>query len=126
MKKKMYLIDVINEKAEVVKTWGTLNDFYLLLNCDTIDIVTRKIGRHYYDIICDDNGLFADSPKISAIDDSGSIMFVGNILIAGMHDEEGELRDLTDDDIAYIAERIERMGTRMYPAGYMMLTQCSY
>lgn len=125
MKKTMYLIDVINEKAEVVKADG-LDDFYRLIDCDTIDIVTRKIGRRYYDIICDDNGLFADGPKISAIDDCGSIMLVGNLLIAGLHDEEGELTDLTDDDIAYIADRIEHMCTRMYPAGYMMLTQCSY
>ena len=123
---KMYLIDVINEKAEVVEAEDKLEDFYRLLNCSVIDIVRRKVGGRFYDIICDDNGLFAENPKISAIDDFGNVMFVGNLLITGLPDEEGELTSLTDGDIAYISKRVDNMSTRLYPAGYMMLTQCNY
>lgn len=126
MKKTMYLIDVENNEAKVVKAEDSLKEFYKLLNCSTIDIVQRKIGHKRYDIICDDNGLFVENPKISAIDDWGNTMFVGNLLITGLPDEDGELTDLSVHDLAYIAERVEHMSTRLYPEGYLMLTQCRY
>ena len=125
MKKTMYLIDVKNEEARVVQCDG-LDDYYELLDCSCIDIVQRKIGHKYYDIICDDEGLLVSQPKISAIDDWGKVMLVGNLLVAGLADEEGELTDLDEYDIKYIADRVKHMSTRAYPDGYLMLTQCRY
>ena len=55
---RMLLIDVWNSNAQFVEIKDDLDDFYRLLNCDTIDIVQRSIGGVVYEIICDDNGLF--------------------------------------------------------------------
>lgn len=122
---KAILIDVKNNCTEVVEIENTLDEYYRLIDCRCIDIVRRKIGRKYYDIICDDEGLFDESPKISAINNLGGVMLVGNLLITNA-DEEGETIGLTTDDIRYIKKRIEFMYTQNHPEGYYMLTQVEY
>lgn len=122
---KGILLDIKNNEVRTVEANG-LYDYYEMLNCDTIDIVRRRIGRRWYEIICDDEGLMKSDIKISAIGNLGNTMLVGSLLICGLVDEEGELTDLTDADIKYIKERILTMATRKYPDGYLMLTQCEY
>ena len=53
-------------------------------------------------------------------------MFVGNLIIAGKVDEDGNLTDLLDMDIKHIRENIHHMRTRNYPEGYKMLCQVEY
>lgn len=100
--KKMYLIDVIDGKNRAVDIEDSLESFYQALHCGIIDIVTRKIGGKPYAIICDDEGLFSEFPIVSAIDNDDSCMFVGNILVSGPADEEGELTELTPQDVENI------------------------
>ena len=126
-----YLIDVANEQARPVTVEHSLESFYKLLDCDMIEIAPRRIGfPHHnrttkiYDIICDEEGLLKDSPKISAIDNIGSPMLVGNLLIVNMGEEDVE--SLTPDDIAYIEKYVELQATRKYPTPYPMLMQCEY
>lgn len=91
-----------NEKGgEVIDIEGTLEEYYDLINCRCIDIVTRKIEDTYFDIICDDEGLLKDNPRISAVDMSGHPMLVGNLIFSHT-DEEGETIGITDEDIAKI------------------------
>ena len=122
------LVDVENEKVQVTEIEDTLDEFYRILNCDCIDITRRRIGRSRkcYDIICDDEGLFKAEPKISAIDNIGQPQLVGNLFIVGGPDAEGNLVSLTNDETAYIMGKVQLLGTRKYPAGYPMLTQCEY
>lgn len=122
---KAYLVDVYNETAGAVEVEPTLESYYKLLDCDLIDIVSRAIGGVYYDIVCDDEGLFHDPQKISAINDMGEPMLVGNLLIC-LNDGEGELVGLEDQDVFHITKCIQRMYTENYPKGYPMLTQCEY
>lgn len=98
---------------------------YRALDCSTIDIVERKIGRKRFDIMCDDEGLFKDPQKISAIDNLGRPMLVGNLMFFN-NDGAGNLTELSDNDISYIMKRIIHMYTHQYPKGYKMLTQCEY
>ena len=102
-----------------------LQDYYRLIGCDTIDIVTRKIGGMWFDIVCDDEGLFKEPQKISAINDMGEPMLVGNLLFFN-HDGEGNLLPLSDLDCNHIRKYIQKMSTRNFPDGYPMLTQCEY
>lgn len=125
MKTKMLLIDVKNSGVCVVRADG-LDDYYKLIDCRCIDIVSRRIGENVYDIICDDEGLLVDSPRVSAVDSAGQPMLVGNLLIAGLADEEGHLTDLTADDIDYIAKRVLVARTADCVKGYPILTQCNY
>lgn len=80
-----------------------LDDYYEVLECETIDIVVRKIGGEAYDIICDDKGLLKDDPKISAVSPEGRVMLVGNLIFA-RHNDQGETISLTNDDMDQIRE----------------------
>lgn len=124
---KAVLIDVENGSARKVEFEYSLGNIYGLLNCDYIDIVSRAIGygrsSKRFDIICDDEGMFKISPKISAIDNLGRPMLVGNLLVTN-HDAEGNTVSLTDDECEFVLAHVEKLGTRKYPDGYMVLTQC--
>lgn len=125
-KLKTLLLDVENDRTEIIEIEDTLYAFYAKLNCDCIDIVERKIDGKTFDVMCDDNGLFAVSePKISAINDMGEVMFVGNLMFFN-EDEEGNLVSLSDADISHIMKNIRNMSTYKYLDGYKMLTQCEY
>lgn len=100
--------------------------FYELIGCRAVDIVTRSIGGKYYDIVCDDEGLFAESPVVSAVDDDGSVMFVGNLIICGMANDEGELTSLDDDDFYHIMEHIGVALDRRKGKAYPVITEVGY
>lgn len=122
------LVDVENETASDVVIRDGLDEFYKILNCDCIDITVRRIGyrREKFNIVCDDEGLFKDPQKISAIDNFGQPQLVGNLFIVGGEVIDGELTSLTESEVAYILAMVQKMGTRKFPAGYPMLTQCEY
>lgn len=103
-----YLVDTEKKTSGKVEIVPNLETYYSLLNCDLIDIVTRKIGGRYYDIIVDDEGLFKSEPKISAQVEDGSFL-VGNLLVLGTpdaDDEEGKETGLTEFDIRRIANNV--------------------
>lgn len=120
------LVDVKNEKVSVVKIPDELDEFYKILGCSCIDIVNRKIGRKRFEIVCDDEGLLKDTPKISAIDNLGNVQLVGNLFIVGSEVIDGNLTGLEPADAAYVLSRVQKMSTKKYPDGYPMLTQCEF
>lgn len=122
---KTILLNVKENKVENVNCEDSLEEFYRLIGCDCIDITMRKIGGRWFDIVCDDEGLLKDDMKISAINDMGQPMLVGNLLFFN-HDSEGNLLPLSDEDCYHINKYIQTMYTRKHPEGYMMLTQCEY
>lgn len=124
MKIKAYLIDVEHETHKMVEIENRLEDYYRELQCSVIDIQERRLGGRTYDIICDDEGLFRDPAKISAIDNLGQPMFVGNLLV--VRSDNGETTTLTDDDVDFVSGLVETMYTKLFPKGYPMLTQVEY
>ena len=84
----------------------TLDSYYELIGCNTIDIVTRRIGDKLFDIVCDDEALLYDDLEFSAVDKNGAVMLCGNLLILGLADEKGYETSLSDDDIALIKQNI--------------------
>lgn len=121
---KALLLDTVEKQTKVVDPKG-LDDYYKMIGCRCIDIVRRRIGRKWYEIICDDEGTFVEDPLISAIDNLGRVMLVGSLIICGLADDEGELTDLTTNDIKYIKKRIQKLDTRMHD-DLLILTQCEY
>lgn len=117
-----------NIKVAIVKEQATevvfdtikddLNVFYSLIDCDTIDIVTRRIGGKEYDIICDDEALLREFPTVTFLSLQGSEMSIyGGIIIAGVHDPESEdLASLTEEDCENIRNHIMRV-SQTYPLG---------
>lgn len=76
---------------------ANLDAIYTMLECGTIDVATRKFGRHYYDVYCDDEGLLKPNPLPSiATFKSGQCVeqLVGNVFIC-KHDGEGGMKSLT-------------------------------
>ena len=123
-----YLIDVANEKASVMTIDHSLQGFYDILGCRLVEMPTRWIGKRNgcpYVIICDEEGLFADAPKVSAIDNMGQVMLVGNLFIVKSGIDH-ELESLDEDDIKYLERFIQPESTRMFPSAYPMLHQCEY
>lgn len=132
MARKLFgvLVDVKNNEAKAMEIDDELHEFYRILDCTCIDIVQRRIGgllKKSFTIVCDDEGLCCENPKISAIDNLGSPQLVGNLFIVSAGDDgEGNLVSLTEYDVAYIMSKIQRAYTRKYPDPYVMLTQCEY
>lgn len=121
------LLDVENKKVEAIEIADDLKKYYEVLNCTCIDIVQRRIGQKKFTIICDDEGLFGATPKISAIDNLGQVQLVGNLfIVASGTDEDGNLIGLSKSEAEYILKRCVNMATRIYPDPYPMLTQCEY
>ncbi len=118
-------LDVECRKVEEVEV-NELEDYYKLIDCRCVDIVVRKIGGKPYDIICDDEGLFKENNPISAVDENWNPMLVGNLIICGLADSEGELSSLTDDDMKHIRKRIKAVVSPLKPEGYPILTDCEY
>ena len=100
---KAYLLDVHNNRARTVEVGDEdrLEEYYKLLNCSTIDITSRQIEGKYFDIVCDDEGLFNEPVKVSALDSNGEPALVGSLLFCN-YDGDGGETSLTDEDIALL------------------------
>lgn len=116
---------ITDTEAKEIELSGELEDYYAVLNCDTIEIPTRKIGRKYFDIVCDEEGALKDNPRISAIDNLGRAMLVGNLFICKSNDEGYEV-SLTKRECKYVLDRVEKLYSRLRPEAYPVLTQVGY
>ena len=79
-----YLIDVQNETHGPCTIEKSLRGYYEIIGCCLISMTEHQIGvtrgRFHgkrFTIICDDEALFVDQPKISAIDNLGQPMLCG-------------------------------------------------
>lgn len=102
---KVICLDTDILQPQVLETEGGLQEWYRLIKCDLIDIVSRKIGGRYYDIICDDEGLYKERAKPTALDADQQPQLVGNLVICNT-DGEGNETTLTDEDISHILKHI--------------------
>ncbi len=124
--KVIYLNVNANQPPQVLEIEDRLQLYYDLIECDTIDIVERKIEDRNFRIICDDEGILK-LPEISAISSQGKIRFVGNLIICSdVVTEDGELVGLTDEEVIYILARIKKLRTVSNPKGHYVLTCCDY
>ena len=128
-----FLIDVYHETVRLVTVPREHHSFEVLINGSELDIVTRSVGarrrrnsrQRLFEIVCDDNALARENPKISAIDDLGQTMLVGNLFIVS-RTPEGRAVSLTPEDREYLQNYIRLQATRKYPRPYPMLQQCEY
>ena len=120
------LVDTEKGVFGIVNVPNELDAFYKVLGCSCIDITVRKIGTKTAEIICDDEGLLVESPKISAIDNLGRAQLAGSILIVGQGDAEGNLTSLSNEDANYILGRVQLLATQKIKTPYPILTQCEY
>lgn len=122
---KMLLLDVQNNDVKVVEANG-LEDYYKYIGCRVIDIVRRKIGDLTVEIVCDDEGTFVENPKVSAIDIVGRACLYGNLLVAGGKVIDGELTELTEEEIEYIKQFIIEIKTTYYQEPFKVFWEMDY
>ena len=101
----------------------SLDGYYSALNCDCIDIATRKIGGVKYDIICDDEGLLKAHPHVSAISSDGQPMLVGNLFVVKF-DGQDDVRSLTEGEQAHVMQCIRKI--HMGPRPCLVIHPCDY
>ena len=104
-----YLINAHERKHERVEFKPKLENYYEMLKCECIDIITRKIGNKAFDIIVDDEGLFVQDPIQSGLTFSKKEVveqLVGNLLVVGKADCEGKEQSLTDEDVELIRQNV--------------------
>ena len=123
---KMLFLDVYNNRFKMVNANG-LDDYYKLIGCRTIDIIHRRIGDVEVEIVLDDEGLLVENPKPSGISVDGSIMLWGNLLIAsGRVTDEGELTELTEEEIDEIMDNVATISTSVYKEPYPAFVEMDY
>ena len=123
---KMLLLDVKNREVKMVEA-NELDDYYRLIGCRTIDIVSRSIGDVRVEIVIDDEGALVDNPKISAIDIDGTPMLYGNLLIAsGRVTDDGELTELTETEVEEIKDNVAIITTSVYKEPYPVFVEVDY
>lgn len=89
---KGILVDVQNGIVKPVEVEDELTDYYRVLNCDTIDIITVKLGDEYVTVVCDDEALLKPNARESAIDTNGRAMLHGNLFFC--YEDDFEMTDL--------------------------------
>lgn len=97
---------LVKELSVIEVMASELDEYYNLIGCDTIDIVRRRIGGKYFDIICDDEALLKPEPIPTMFDTDKQPIIFGNVIIAGEADAMGEMTDLTNEDIELIIENL--------------------
>lgn len=98
-----------------------VEDLQAVIDCRCFDITRRKIGGTYFDIVCDDEGLFHESPVPSAVNAAGEVMLIGNLFIC--RHKGADLKSLTEDDMNLIAANMRLIVTRQ---GISPVVVCEY
>lgn len=123
---KYLLLDVENREVKTVEA-NDLDDYYKIIGCRCIDIISRSIGDVRVEIVLDDEGALVDNPKISAIDVDGTPMLYGNLLIAsGRVTDDGELTELTETEVEEIKNNVAIITTSVYKEPYPVFVEMDY
>lgn len=92
-------------KPEIMEV---LNDYKAIKQAinitSPVDCISRKIGDKYFDIWCDDEGLYKEDLKASAFCENANEILAGKILIANHRGEH--TTSLKDEDIEKIFEHL--------------------
>lgn len=123
---KMLMLDVENKDVKMVEANG-LDDYYKLIGCNYVDIIHRWIGDVEVEIVLNDEGLLVNAPKPSGISIDGTPVLFGNLLIAsGRVTDDGELTELTEEEIDEIMDNVATITTSVYKEPYPALVEVDY
>lgn len=105
---RAYYVNSKTDEHGPIEVEPSLKEYYRLIGCDCITIVTREVNGHPFDIVLDDEGLLKPN-RTSAISVEADVFgtqekLVGNLLIFGSGEED--FRSLTDDEVAVIRSRM--------------------
>lgn len=84
----MILIDVYNNKIEDLDD-PSIPMMKAAIGCRNLEVSSRTIGDMRYSIFCDEEGRYREDPVVSAVNESGEAVFVGNLIVSGRLNEWG-------------------------------------
>ena len=123
---KMLMLDVENKDVKMVEA-NSLDDYYKLIGCNYVDIIHRRIGDVEVEIVLDDEGLLVNAPKPSGISIDGTPVLFGNLLIAsGRVTDDGELTELTEEEVDEIMDNVATITTSVYTEPYPVFVEVDY
>lgn len=123
---KMLMLDVENKDIKMVEA-NSLDDYYKLIGCNYVDIIHRWIGDVEVEIVLDDEGLLVNAPKPSGISIDGTPVLFGNLLIAsGRVTDDGELTELTEEEVDEIMDNVATITTSVYTEPYPVFVEVDY
>ena len=123
---KMLMLDVVNKDVKMVEANG-LGDYYKLIGCEYVDIIHRWIGDVEVEIVLDDEGVLVENPKPSGISVDGTPVLFGNLLIAsGRVTDDGELTELTEEEVDEIMDNVATITTSVYTEPYPVFVEVDY
>ena len=89
-----------------------LEDYQKFIHCQTIDIVSRTIGDREYEIICDDEGLSKRPALVSAVNNDGQPMLVGNLIVMGNSGGDEDVHEISFDEIQHLKKHFMHVVTK--------------
>ena len=123
---KMLFLDVENREVKCVEA-NTLDDYYKFIDCNYVDIIHRRIGDVEVEIVLNDEGLLVNAPKPSGISIDGTPILFGNLLIAsGRVTDDGELTELTEEEVDEIMDNVATITTSVYTEPYPVFVEVDY
>lgn len=122
---KGLLLSVERQKAEFVDIEKNFERYYELMNCDTVEYAYRRVGGIPFLFVCDENALMVSDPLISAVSRSMGAMLFGSLLVYGATDD-GNARDLTDEEVDILKNNVCYVGTVNHPRGLLVIKDVEY
>lgn len=124
MNKQLFVLAQIDGEYIPTLMEDTLENYYNLIDCRCIDIVSVKIGLHRFAIVCDDEFLLKDDiglPRAFYKDGSDKMCpyLFGNFVIA-KEGEDGELDSIDENDVEYIKRHL----VEFYDANHRTIFKC--
>ncbi len=108
--KVLYLNVNEGKYPEVLEIEDELDSYHKLIGCDCIDVTTRYFNKKPFTIICDDMGFYKENPKVAIWDETRrDVPIVGNVVICGAGDIEGNLTSLSDADVEMLLKNVGGM-----------------
>lgn len=109
--KKIVIIKANSKERPVVEMVDDIVDYETIKSFvpyDLIDIVHKKIGEHWYDIIIDDSGRLSPDAYISALGDENVIgeNLVGDLIVT-KSDDEGHTLGLTEAEAKEVLDHVK-------------------
>lgn len=118
----------VNDGTIIEKTLKTeeenfLEEYYKLLQCRTIDIVSRRIDGVYYNVVCDDEGLLNDEwkPGMATVYEGNIKEFLAGNLFVVLSDTSGNLKSLNDEDVRRIYQQRAILENKETAEKYLVL-----
>lgn len=100
---KGILVDVqANRIKKIDLNYRGIDDLCKILNCEFVEVITRRIGSKTFSIYLDDSGALKENVP-SAISLLYEEVLYGNLFIC-RHDHNGEIQSLSELERDYILE----------------------